>query len=68
MFPVFPEEVSRGLQGGYFLNFQGGGGGSMPIFCRFNGQNERILRAGGGHGPSLPMPAYAYGSETAQLE
>ena len=36
-----------------------GGGGSTPIFGRFNGQNERIFGPGGGHGPPLPMPAYA---------
>ena len=42
-----------------FFNFQGGGG-STPIFCRFNGQNERIFGPeGGGHGPPclcLPTP------------
>ena len=35
------------------------GGGSTPIFGRFNGQNERIFRPGGGPCPPLPMPAYA---------
>ena len=57
----FSGEGSRGLQGRAaqpFFDFQGGGG-SIPNFCRFNGQNERIFGPGGPW-PLLSMPAYAY--------
>ena len=39
-----------------------GGGGATRVFWGFNGQNERISRAMGGHGPSLPMPGGALGT------
>ena len=37
----------------------------MPIFGRFNGQNERISRSGGM--VPLPMPAYAYHGDGIEL-
>ena len=40
------------------------GGGSTPIFGRFNGQNERSFGPGGRMAP-LPMPAYALASRAA---
>ena len=42
-----------------------GGGGSIPIFGRFNGQNERISWPGGM--TPLPLPAYAYRIDSIAL-
>ena len=57
----FQGRALGGSRGGLpaIFQFPGGGGGSTPIFGRFNGQNERIFRPGGGHGPPclcLPTP------------
>ena len=48
-----PEIFPEGGQPPFLAIFGQGGGGQLEFFGGFNGQNERILRAGGGgmHGP-----------------
>ena len=56
----------EGFRGGLHNHFLiSRGGGSIPIFGRFNGQNERISPSGGM--VSLSMPAYTYHGDGIEL-
>ena len=54
-------------RGGLPAFFNSREGVSIPIYGRFNGQNEGIFGPGE-HGPPLPRPAYANGKILQNLD